>query len=59
MDDLRMMIRNVNQTEWQVLQDQFARNRVSVICGEASFADPHHVEVTSCGATFFVINTVR
>src|SRR5215813_9703555 len=28
MDDLRLMIRDVNQTEWQVLQDQFARNRV-------------------------------
>src|SRR5262245_21568748 len=41
MNDLRMMIRNVNQTEWQVLQDQFARNRVHVVCGEASFLDPH------------------
>ncbi len=37
MDDLRRMIRNVNQTEWQVVQDQFARNRVTVACGEASF----------------------
>src|SRR3954466_172394 len=49
MDDLRLMIRNVGQTEWQVLQDQFARNRVSVICGEASFVDAHHIEVVGCG----------
>jgi NAD(P) transhydrogenase len=49
MDDLRMMIRNVNQTEWQVLQDQFARNRVNVVCGEASFVDPHHIEVSGHG----------
>lgn len=45
MDDLRLMIRNVNQTEWQVLQEQFARNRVHVLCGEASFIDPHRIEV--------------
>jgi NAD(P) transhydrogenase len=49
MDDLRRMIRNVNQTEWQVLQDQFARNRVHVVCGEASFVDPHHIEVSDHG----------
>ncbi|HEX5470790.1 MAG TPA: Si-specific NAD(P)(+) transhydrogenase [Lacipirellulaceae bacterium] len=49
MDDLRRMIRNVNQTEWHVIQDQFARNRVSVMCGEAAFVDPHHVEVQSRG----------
>ena len=51
MDDLRLMIRNVNQTEWQVLQDQFARNRVNVVCGEASFVDPHHIEVAGRGET--------
>ena len=45
MDDLRLMIRNVNQTEWQVIQDQFARNRVHVLCGEASFVDPHRIEI--------------
>jgi NAD(P) transhydrogenase len=47
MDDLRLMIRNVNQTEWQVIQDQFARNRVNVLCGEASFVDPNHIEVAA------------
>jgi NAD(P) transhydrogenase len=46
MDDLRLMIRNVGQTEWQVVQDQFARNRVAVICGEASFIDPHRIEIS-------------
>src|SRR3954469_220891 len=46
MDTLRMMIRNVGQSEWEVIQDQFARNRVQVLCGEASFVDPNHVEVT-------------
>jgi NAD(P) transhydrogenase len=49
MDQLRLMIRNVNQTEWQVLQDQFARNRVDVVCGEASFVDPHRIEVAGRG----------
>jgi NAD(P) transhydrogenase len=49
MYDLRLMIRNVGQSEWQVIQDQFARNRVHVACGEASFIDPHHVEVNGCG----------
>lgn len=46
MDDLRLMIQNVGQSEWQVIQDQFARNRVHVVCGEAAFVDPHRVEVT-------------
>src|SRR6476646_4429273 len=49
MNDLRLMIRNVGQSEWQVLQDQFARNRVQVVCREASFVDPHRVEVTGLG----------
>jgi len=47
MADLRLMIRNVNHTEWQVLQDQLARNRVTVVCGEAAFIDPHRIEVSS------------
>jgi NAD(P) transhydrogenase len=51
MDTLRLMIRNVGQSEWQVLQDQFARNRVHVVCGEAAFLDPHHLEVSGCGET--------
>jgi NAD(P) transhydrogenase len=47
MDDLRRKMHEVGRTEWQVLQDQFARNRVHVICGEAAFLDPHRMEVTS------------
>ncbi len=46
MDDLRLMIQNVGQSEWQVIQDQFARNRIQVVCGEAAFFDPQRVEVT-------------
>ena len=49
MNDLRRMMFQVGQTEWQVLQDQFARNRVNVVCGEAAFLDPHQIEVTGCG----------
>jgi NAD(P) transhydrogenase len=45
MDDLRRKMARVSQTEWQVVQDQFARNRVHVVVGEASFLDQHTVEV--------------
>jgi NAD(P) transhydrogenase len=45
MSDLRRKMSKVNQAEWQVLQDQFARNRVTVVCGDAAFVDPHRVEV--------------
>jgi NAD(P) transhydrogenase len=47
MSDLRRKMCRVNQLEWQVLQDQFARNRVTVIWGEAAFVDPHRIEVTN------------
>ena len=30
MNDLRLMFRNVGQSEWQVIRGQFARNRVTV-----------------------------
>ena len=46
MDDLRRKMERVSQNEWQVIQDQFARNRVQVVVGEASFVDQHTVEVT-------------
>jgi NAD(P) transhydrogenase len=49
MHDLRRMIFKVNQVEWQVIQDQFARNHVTVMCGEAAFVDPHRMEITSRG----------
>jgi NAD(P) transhydrogenase len=38
MNDLRRKVVKVAQTDWQVIQDQFARNRVTVACGEASFS---------------------
>jgi NAD(P) transhydrogenase len=45
MNDLRRKMVKVAQTDWQVIQDQFARNRVTVVCGEASFVDPNRIEV--------------
>jgi NAD(P) transhydrogenase len=49
MNDLRRKMLKVSQAEWQVIQDQFARNRVTVAYGDASFVDPHHIEVVSRG----------
>jgi NAD(P) transhydrogenase len=49
MHDLRRKMCKVNQLEWQVLQDQFARNRVTVMCGEAAFVDPRCVEIIGRG----------
>lgn len=49
MNDLRRKMYKVAQTEWQVIQDQFARNRVEVVCGDASFIDPHTIEVNGRG----------
>jgi NAD(P) transhydrogenase len=46
MNDLRRKMLKVNQLEWQVVQDQFARNRVRVVCGEASFLNQHDIEVS-------------
>jgi NAD(P) transhydrogenase len=45
MNDLRRKMLKVAQAEWQVIQDQFARNRITVVCGEAAFVDPHRIEV--------------
>jgi NAD(P) transhydrogenase len=47
MDDLRRQMYQVSQNEWHVIQDQFARNRIHVLVGEASFVDSHTVEVAS------------
>jgi len=46
MDDLRRKLAQVSRTEWEVLQDQFNRNGVDVVAGEASFVDPNtlHIE---------------
>jgi NAD(P) transhydrogenase len=45
MQDLRRQLVQVSQHEWHVLQDQFARNRVTVLIGEGAFVDPNCVEV--------------
>ncbi len=45
MDDLRRKMMQVSQNEWHVIQDQFARNRIHVVCGEAKFVDPHTIAV--------------
>ena len=47
MDDLRQKLAHVSDREWQVIQDQFDRNGVDTITGEASFVDPHTIEVNS------------
>jgi NAD(P) transhydrogenase len=49
MNDLRRKMTKVAQADWQVIQDQFARNRVAVACGEAAFVDPHRIEVSGQG----------
>jgi NAD(P) transhydrogenase len=54
MDELRRMMTEVARTEWQVLQDQFARNRVTVVCGEAAFVDPHRMAVNHRGDVQFL-----
>jgi NAD(P) transhydrogenase len=49
MNDLRRKMEKVAQADWQVLQDQFARNRVNVVYGEATFLDPHCIAVDGKG----------
>jgi NAD(P) transhydrogenase len=46
-DDLRRRLQMTLQHEVEVLEHQFARNRVTTVRGEARFLDPHQVEVTS------------
>lgn len=46
MDDLRRMMLQVVQSESQVLLDQFARNRVDIVWGEATFLSPHRIRIT-------------
>jgi NAD(P) transhydrogenase len=47
MDDLRHKLQHVSRREWDVIQDQFDRNGVETMVGEASFVDPHTIEVLS------------
>ncbi|MDB5298330.1 MAG: sthA [Phycisphaerales bacterium] len=46
MDDLLYRCRHVVRTEVEVIRAQMARDGVTVLYGEASFADPHTVRVT-------------
>lgn len=45
MDALRRKLAQVSGSEWEIIQDQFDRNGVTTYVGEASFVDPHTVEV--------------
>jgi NAD(P) transhydrogenase len=46
-DDLRQRLRLTLQHEVEVLEHQFARNRVPTLRGEARFLDPYRVEVVA------------
>ncbi|MEQ9490298.1 MAG: Si-specific NAD(P)(+) transhydrogenase [Alphaproteobacteria bacterium] len=48
-DDLRHRLLKTLDHEVEVLEHQFARNQVETISGEASFTDPHSIEVV-CSA---------
>ncbi|MCA9239543.1 MAG: Si-specific NAD(P)(+) transhydrogenase, partial [Planctomycetales bacterium] len=47
MDELRRKLAQVNHGEWEIVQDQFERNGITLYTGEASFVDPHRIRVTS------------
>lgn len=47
MEDLRVKLSQVTQTELEVIRDQLKRNGVDTFQGEARFVGPHEVEVTS------------
>jgi NAD(P) transhydrogenase len=49
MDDLRRKLDQVIQHELQVIQEFLDRNQVDVYSGEASFVDPHTLEVSRDG----------
>jgi NAD(P) transhydrogenase len=46
-DDLELRTRQVVERERDIIRDQLRRNHVAVIEGEARFADPHTLVVTS------------
>lgn len=45
MDALRQKLADVSHHEWDLIQDQFDRNGVDTHVGEASFVDPHTIEM--------------
>ncbi|MDZ4687578.1 MAG: Si-specific NAD(P)(+) transhydrogenase [Planctomycetaceae bacterium] len=59
MDDLRRKLDHVIQHELQVIREYLDRNQVDLFTGEASFVDPHTIQVTRNGqATRVVANNV-
>ena len=58
-DDLFWRTQIVIQKEIEVINDQLTRNHVTVLCGDATFVDPHTVEVDGRKTTAekFVIAT--
>ncbi len=62
-DDLFLRTQHVIDRETEVVRDQLARNRVTMLAGEGSFADPHTVRVVgpdgerAVGAEYVVIAT--
>lgn len=51
MDDLRRKLDQVIAREMQVIQEYLDRNQVDLYAGEASFVDPHTVQVLRDGQT--------
>ncbi len=59
MADLSFRALNVIKTEIDVIRAQLSRNGIEVITGIASFADPHHMQVTnSRGQSEFEANHI-
>ncbi|TWT42542.1 Si-specific NAD(P)(+) transhydrogenase [Botrimarina hoheduenensis] len=54
MDDLRQKLAHVSEREWDVIQDQFDRNGVKTIVGEARFVGPHAIEVVGEGEPLYL-----
>ncbi len=49
LDDLMQRLRITLQHEIEVIENQLARNGVTVICGQAAFLDPHRLAVAHAG----------
>jgi NAD(P) transhydrogenase len=46
-DDIALRVRQVVERERQIIRDQLRRNRVTLVDGAASFADPNTIAVTA------------
>lgn len=51
MNDLRAKLAQVSHHEWEVIQDQFDRNGVTTLVGEARFVSAHRLEISGGGET--------